>query len=55
MIVVQAAIPLIPPLADVFRAVPLGAADWLLVAVVALAPAALAELIRWRTGRDWVA
>jgi hypothetical protein len=52
---VQAAIPLIPPLADAFRATTLGAADWLLVAVVALLPAALAELIRWRTGRDWVA
>jgi P-type Ca2+ transporter type 2C len=55
VIVVQAAIPLIPPLADAFRATTLGAADWLLVAVVALLPAALAELIRWRTGRDWVA
>jgi len=55
VIVVQAAIPLIPPLADAFRATPLGATDWLLVAVVSLAPAVLAELIRWRTGRDWVA
>ena len=55
VIVVQAAIPLMPPMADAFRAVPLGAADWLLVALVALAPAALAELIRWRTNRDWVA
>ena len=55
VILVQAAIPLVPPLAEVFRASPLGAADWLLVAVVALAPAALAEVIRWRTGRDWVA
>ena len=55
VILVQAAIPLIPPVADAFRAIPLGAADWLLVAVVALAPAALAEGIRWRTNRDWVA
>ena len=55
VIVIQAAIPLVAPLAEAFRAVPLGAADWLLVAVVAVAPAALAELIRWRTGRDWVA
>jgi GAF domain-containing protein len=55
VIVIQAAIPLVPPLADAFRAVPLGAADWLLIAVVAFAPAALAELIRWRTGREWVA
>ena len=55
VIIVQAAIPLIPAIADAFRAVPLEAADWLLVAVVALAPAALAEVIRWRTNREWVA
>ena len=55
VIVIQVAIPLIPPLADIFRAVPLAAEDWLLVAIVALAPAVLAEAIRWRTGRDWVA
>ena len=55
VIVAQAAIPSIPPLADAFRAVPLAPAEWLLVAAVALAPAALAELIRWRTGREWVA
>ena len=55
VIIVQAAIPLMPPLADAFRAVPLGAAEWLLVAVVALAPAGLAELIRWLTNGDWVA
>jgi Ca2+-transporting ATPase len=55
VIVVQAVIPLIPPLADAFRAVPLAPSDWLLVAAVGLAPAALAELIRSRIGRDWVA
>ena len=55
VILAQVAIPLIPPLAEVFRAVPLAASDWLLVAAVALAPAALAELIRWRTGKEWVA
>jgi magnesium-transporting ATPase (P-type) len=55
VILAQAAIPLIPPLADAFRAVPLAPLEWLLVAAVALAPAALAELIRWRTGRVWVA
>ena len=32
VIVIQVAIPLIPPLADIFRAVPLAAEDWLLVA-----------------------
>ncbi len=55
VIVVQAVIPLIPPLAEAFRATALGTADWLLVAAVALLPAALAEVIRWRTARDWVA
>ena len=55
VILAQAAIPLIPPLAEAFRAVPLAPSEWLLVAAVALAPAALAELIRWRTGRVWVA
>ncbi|HEX3265069.1 MAG TPA: HAD-IC family P-type ATPase [Candidatus Limnocylindrales bacterium] len=52
---IQAAIPLVPPLADAFRAVPLSGLDWALVALVALAPAALAELLR-RAGRGpWVA
>ena len=55
VIAFQAAIPLLPPLADAFRAVTLAPSEWLLVAAVAVAPAALAELIRWRTGRDWVA
>ncbi len=55
VIVIQAAIPLIPPLADAFRATPLSGTDWVLVVAVALAPAAVAEVIRWRTGRDWVA
>ena len=54
-LVVQASIPYVPPLADVFRATPLDAADWLLVAVVALVPAAVAEAIRATTHRQWVA
>jgi magnesium-transporting ATPase (P-type) len=50
----QAAIPYIPPLSDAFRATPLSGIEWLLVAVIGLAPAVLAEVMR-RTGRRWVA
>jgi Ca2+-transporting ATPase len=53
-LVVQAAIPYLPPLADAFRATPLSASEWGLVAVIALAPAILAEVVR-RTGRLWIA
>lgn len=55
VVLIQIAIPLVPPLADAFRAVPLGAAEWLLVAAVALAPAVLAEFIRTVRPRTWVA
>jgi Ca2+-transporting ATPase len=55
VLVIQVAIPLVPPLADAFRAVPLTALEWLLVAAVALAPAGLAELIRARGRGPWVA
>jgi hypothetical protein len=51
---VQAAIPYIPPLADAFRASPLSATEWAAIAVIALTPAALAEVMR-RRGRTWVA
>jgi hypothetical protein len=53
--VIQASIPLIPPLAEAFRATPLDSAEWALVAVIALAPFILAEIVRWTTGREWVA
>jgi magnesium-transporting ATPase (P-type) len=54
---VQALIPYIPPLATAFHATPLDARDWLLVAVVAFAPAVVAEIARTvRRGRTlWVA
>jgi Ca2+-transporting ATPase len=55
VIVVQAAIPLVPALADAFRAVPLTLPEWGLVAVIALAPAIVAEVIRTRRGGAWVA
>jgi magnesium-transporting ATPase (P-type) len=54
-VVGQIAIPYVPALADMFRAQPLSLGDWLLVALVALPPALLAEFIRaWRK-RPWVA
>ena len=51
---VQAAIPVVPALADAFRATPLDVGDWALVIAVALAPAAFAHVLRL-TGRLWVA
>ena len=55
VLAVQVAIPLIPPLAEAFRAAPLDVDDWLLVAVVAFAPAVVAEIVRRVTGWEWVA
>jgi hypothetical protein len=56
-VVVQALIPYVPPLADAFRATPLDLVDWVFVAVIAFAPAVVAELVRaLRGGRTiWVA
>ena len=56
-VLVQALIPSIPLLAETFRATPLDASDWAVVAVVAFAPALLAEIVR-TAGRGrvvWVA
>lgn len=55
VLVIQFAIPLIPPLAEAFRATPLDLVDWALVAIIALAPALVAEIIRATTRREWVA
>jgi Ca2+-transporting ATPase len=55
VLVVQALIPLVPPLAEAFQATPLEPGDWLLVAVVALAPAVVAEIIRSVRRGVWVA
>jgi Ca2+-transporting ATPase len=55
VIVVQAAMPFVPALADAFRAQSLDAVEWALVAVVALAPAVLAQLVRTARGAIWVA
>ena len=54
VIAVQALIPQVPILAEAFRATALDAADWTVVAVIALAPALLAEVVRTVTGRTWV-
>ena len=56
VIVAQAAIPFIPPLAEAFRASPLSPTEWSIAGLVAIAPAVVAEVIRARSGRlDWVA
>ncbi|HET7169228.1 MAG TPA: cation-transporting P-type ATPase [Candidatus Limnocylindrales bacterium] len=55
VLLAQLAIPAVPVLADAFRATPLDATDWTLVAAIALGPAVLAEVLRRTTGRVWVA
>jgi Ca2+-transporting ATPase len=55
VVAIQAAIPFVPPLAEAFRATPLDGLDWPLVAVVALAPPLLAEVLRTVRGATWVA
>lgn len=54
-LVVQLVIPAVPLLADAFRATPLNGEEWLVVGVVAFAPAVLAEMMRALRGREWVA
>ena len=54
-LVVQAVIPVVPPLAEAFRATPLALDDWAIVAVIALAPAVVAEGIRTFRRVTWVA
>ncbi len=55
VIAIQALIPMVPLLAEAFRATPLDATDWTIVVVIALAPALLAEVVRSATGRAWIA
>ena len=55
VIAIQVVIPLVPFLSAAFRATPLDARDWLIVATIALAPALVAQVIRGLTGRTWVA
>jgi Ca2+-transporting ATPase len=51
----QVAIPFIPGVSDAFQATPLDGLDWMLVAVIALAPAIFAEGYRAIRHRPWVA
>jgi Ca2+-transporting ATPase len=51
----QIAIPYVPALDVAFQATPLDALDWLLVAIIALAPALFAEIYRAIRHRVWVA
>ncbi len=55
VIAIQALIPSVPLLAEAFHATPLDGSDWAVVAVIALVPAILAEVVRTVTGRTWVA
>ena len=55
VLIVQLLIPTVPPLAEAFHATPLDPTDWMFVLAIALAPAAVAEIIRAATGREWVA
>jgi cation-transporting ATPase F len=52
---IQVAIPFMPGVADAFRASPLDLREWALVAVIALAPALVAEVIRSCRRAVWVA
>jgi Ca2+-transporting ATPase len=54
VVAIQVVIPLIPPLADAFRASALDLLEWGLVGLVAIGPAILAEVMRG-LGRRWVA
>ena len=55
VVVIQFAIPYVPVLAEAFRAAPLTGPEWGVVAVIAIAPAVLAEVVRSVTGRTWIA
>ena len=55
VILVQVSIPFVPPVAEAFRAVVLTGWEWALVALVALAPAVLAQVVRTARGATWVA
>ncbi len=52
---IQAVIPSVPLLADAFRATQLDLSDWTVVALIALVPAFLAQVVRSVTGRTWIA
>jgi len=55
VLLIQALIPYVPLLSEAFRASPLAPGEWVVVALLALSPAIVAE--SWRTirGTRWVA
>ena len=53
-IAIQAVIPYLPAIAAAFHAVPLRAEEWLVVVVLALLPATVAQMVRAVSGREWV-
>jgi Ca2+-transporting ATPase len=55
VVLVQALIPAIGPLADAFRATSLSLTDWLLAGAIAIAPALVAEIARRLRGGPWIA
>ena len=55
VLVIQAAIPFVPPLAEAFVASPLAIGEWVLVGAIALAPALVAEIVRTVRRSAWVA
>ncbi|MEO7663530.1 MAG: HAD-IC family P-type ATPase, partial [Candidatus Limnocylindrales bacterium] len=55
VIAIQALIPFIPGVSEAFRASTLDLEEWLLVGLVALVPAAVAEAARWTRRTVWVA
>ena len=55
VIAIQAAIPYVPILATAFHATPLDTGDWVIVGIIALIPALVAETVRTVTGRTWIA
>ncbi len=55
VIAIQVIIPYVPPLAEAFRAVPLSGTEWLFVALVALGPAVVGDVVRTIRPRTWVA
>ena len=55
VLAIQLLIPFVPLLAEAFRATPLDPSEWALVAVIAVAPALLAEAIRTARRATWVA
>ena len=55
VVAIQAAIPSVPVLAEMFRATPLDPSEWLIVATIALAPALVAEAVRTIGRWTWIA